>query len=291
MEKIAIKAASKINLVLDICGVLDNGYHEMDMIMQSIDLCDTVELSLGEPGIRMTCDDKNLLCDDSNICIRCAKAFYEYTKIQPQIDIFLQKKVPMMAGLGGGSADGAAVLCGLNKLHKTNISCIKLCEIGFKIGADIPFCIVGGTQRVGGAGEILSEVSPLNNEVFILVAKPKFSVSTKLAFQSFDQQKNPPRANVGAMILALERGILSEIVDNLDNVFEPFCEPQQLAEIKNVMIKNGAKGALMSGSGSAVFAIFESEKLAENCAEILKNDMESVFVVRPLNKGIYAMCE
>ena len=291
MDKIAIKAAAKINLLLDICGCLENGYHKMDMIMQSIDLYDTVELKLGEPGIRMTCDDENLLCDESNICVRCAKAFYEYTKIQPQIDIYLQKNVPMMAGLGGGSADGAAVLCGLNKLHKTNISCITLCEIGFKIGADIPFCIMGGTQRVRGAGEVLSEVFPLNNDIFVLVAKPKFSVSTKLAFQSFDQEKNPPRADVNSMILALERGFLSEIAANLSNVFEPFCKPQELNKIKNIMLKNGAEGALMSGSGSAVFALFENEKLALECAEILKNDMESVFVVKPLDKGIYAMCE
>ncbi len=292
MKKLTINAPCKINLSLDICGLLPNGYHEMDMVMQSVSLCDAVTLTLAErEGITMSCSDKSLACDDSNICVRCAKAFYEYTKIPPQVDIYLKKRIPMMAGLGGGSADGAAVLCGLNKLHKSKLSCEALCEIGFKIGADIPFCIKGGTQRAQGAGEILSDLSKLSESLYVLIAKPNFPVSTKLAFQGFDQQEHPQRADVDGMISALESGNLQEIAAKLSNVFEPFSRPEKIGFIKKIMLDHGAAGALMSGSGSAVFALFERENEAKVCAEILHPLVEQVDIARPLSAGIFALCE
>ena len=292
MKNLTIKAPCKINLSLDICGLLPNGYHEMDMVMQSVSLCDTLTLSLAErQGITMKCSDESLACDDSNICVRCAKAFYDYTNIPPQVDIYLEKKIPMMAGLGGGSADGAAVLCGLNKLHGTKLSCETLCEIGFRIGADIPFCIKGGTQRAQGAGEILSDVPALAESLYVLIAKPKFPVSTKLAFQGFDEQEHPQRADVGGMISALSSGKLQDISAKLANVFEPFCRPEEIGAIKKIMLDHGAAGALMSGSGSAVFALFASEEAAEKCSATLRPMVEQVDVARPLSYGCYKICE
>ena len=292
MKQLTINAPCKINLSLDIRGILPNGYHEMDMVMQSVSLCDRITLTLAErEGITMRCSDEGLACDDSNICVRCAKAFHEFTKIPPQADIYLEKHIPMMAGLGGGSADGAAVLCGLNKLHDTKLSCETLCEIGFKIGADIPFCIKGGTQRAQGAGEILSNMPKLSEELFVLIAKPNFPVSTKLAFQGFDEQEQPQRADVEGMISALQSGNLQDIAAKLANVFEPFCRPEEIGSIKKIMLDHGAAGALMSGSGSAVFALFKSESDAQNCAEILRPMVEQVDIARPLPVGIFALCE
>ncbi len=292
MKILTIKAPCKINLSLDICGLLPNGYHEMDMVMQTVGLCDTLTIGIREEeGIVMTCSDESLACDESNICVRCAKAFYEYTKLPQQARIHLEKKIPMMAGLGGGSADGAAVLCGLNKLHETKLTCEELCEIGFKIGADIPFCIKGGTQRVQGAGEKMSPAPKLNEDIYVLIAKPTFPVSTKLAFQGFDEQKNPQRADVDGMMSALEHGDFEEIAGKLSNVFEPFCRPEEIGKLKKIMLEQGAAGALMSGSGSAVFALFKDKTKAETCAEILRPLTEQVDVVQPLSEGIYQLCE
>ena len=291
MKTLTINAPCKINLSLDITGLLPNGYHAMDMVMQTVSLGDELRLTIGEPGLRMRCSDPNLACDDSDICLRCAKAFYEHTKIPPAVDIYLEKKVPMMAGLGGGSADGAAVLCGLNKLHETNLSCETLCEIGFKIGADIPFCIKGGTQRVQGAGEIMSDAPALTENVHILIVKPNFPVSTKLAFQGFDRQENPLHADVEGMISALTKGNLALIVGKLANVFEPFCKPEEIGKIKEQMLNCGAVGALMSGSGSAVFGLFEREEDALRCGELLRPQVEQVDLARPLKQGIFGLCE
>ena len=292
MKLMTVKAPCKINLALDIRGLLPNGYHEMDMVMQTVGLCDTLTIGLREEeGIVMTCSDVSLPCDESNICVRCAKAFFEAIGQPPRARIHLEKKIPMMAGLGGGSADGAAVLCALNQLCESKLSCEKLCEIGFKIGADIPFCIKGGTQRVKGAGEIMSLVPKLSEELFVLIAKPNFPVSTKLAFQGFDEQEDPQHADVEGMIAALEKGDLTEISAKLGNVFEPFCRPDEIGAIKETMLQQGAKGALMSGSGSAVFALFEDKEKAEVCAEILGPQVEQVDVVQPLSTGIYELCE
>ena len=292
MKFLTVKAPCKINLALDIRGILPNGYHEMDMVMQTVGLCDTLTIGLREEeGVVMTCSDESLPCDESNICVRCAKAFFAAIGQIPKARIHLEKKIPMMAGLGGGSADGAAVLCALNKLCESNLSCEELCDIGFKIGADIPFCIKGGTQRVQGAGEIMNPVTKLNDNLFVLIAKPHFSVSTKLAFQGFDEQNQPQRADVAGMIAALEAGNLDEITAKLGNVFEPFCSPEKISAIKEIMLEQGARGALMSGSGSAVFALFEEKEKAEACAETLRPQMEQVDVVQPLSKGIYELCE
>lgn len=288
MKQLTIKAPCKINLSLDICGRLPNGYHQMDMVMQTVGLCDTITLTLsGVEGVSMTCSDEALACDDSNICVRCAKAFFEHVSLPPKVHIHLEKRIPMMAGLGGGSADGAAVLCGLNKLYGTGISCEELCDIGFKIGADIPFCIKGGTQRVQGAGEKMSDAPKLRGDCYVLIAKPTFPVSTKLAFQGFDQQTDPQRADVNGMMQKLKVGELSGIANKLANVFEPFCRPEEIRALKAIMLEQGAAGALMSGSGSAVFALFHEQTQAEACAQFLRPMVEQVDVVQPLSEGIF----
>ncbi len=293
MKTLTLTAPCKINLALDIVGLLPGGYHEMDMVMQSVSLADTLTLTLeeGPSAITMSCDDETLPCDDSNICLRCAKAFFAATSLEQRLHIHLEKRVPMMAGLGGGSADGAAVLCGLNRLCGTKLSCEELCAIGFKIGADIPFCIKGGTQRARGAGEVLSDLPNLPEGLHILIVKPNFSVSTGAAFRGFDEQDSPTHADVEAMIAALEQGEVTAIARKLHNVFEPFCKPEEISAIKAALLAHGAAGALMSGSGSAVFGLFEREEDAAACAEALRPTVEQVDLARPLSRGIYALCE
>jgi len=290
MNQITLHAPCKINLSLDICGILPNGYHQMDMVMQTVSLGDVLSITKAE-GLSMSCSDDSLPCDDSNIVLRCAKAFFEKAGIKPQAHFHLEKKVPMMAGLGGGSADGAAALCGLNKLFESGFSREELCELGFAIGADIPFCIVGGTKRVQGAGEVLSSAPALRKDVHILIVKPNFAVSTKLAFQGFDRQENPSRADVGGMMKALADNDIDEIGRKLANVFEPFCKPEEIGAIKETMLRHGAKGALMSGSGSAVFGIFTEVESAKACMEELLPTVEQADLCKPLSHGIFALCE
>ncbi len=290
MNQITVNAPCKINLSLDICGVLPNGYHQMDMVMQTVSLGDVLTITKAE-NLSMSCSDETLPCDDSNIVIRCAKAFFEKAGMKPQAHIHLEKKVPMMAGLGGGSADGAAVLCGLNKLFETNLSCEELCDIGFAIGADIPFCIVGGTKRVQGAGEVLLPAPKLRENLHILIVKPNFAVSTKLAFQGFDKQEHPARADVEGMMQALAADDIEQIGRKLANVFEPFCKPEEIGAIKDIMLRHGAKGALMSGSGSAVFGLFTDEVSAQNAMKELASQVEQADLCMPLSKGIFALCE
>ncbi|MDY4047436.1 4-(cytidine 5'-diphospho)-2-C-methyl-D-erythritol kinase, partial [Negativibacillus massiliensis] len=215
MKQITIDAPCKINLSLDIVRRLENGYHEMDMVMQSVSLYDTLTLSLqkGSGQIRMTCslENKNasLACDDSNIVIRCAKAFLNANNLNlsgQDLVIHLIKRIPMMAGLGGGSADGAAVLSALNRLFETHLSCEQLEQIGVKIGADIPFCLRGGTLRARGIGELFSPL-PAMPDCSIVIIKPDFGISTKNAFSRCDSA--PYRhADVEKMIAALSSGNL-----------------------------------------------------------------------------------
>ena len=194
MKQITIDAPCKINLSLDIVRRLENSYHEMDMVMQSVSLYDTLTLSLqeGSGQIRMTCslENKNafLACDDSNIVIRCTKAFLNANDLRlsgQDLIIHLIKRIPMMAGLGGGSADGAAVLSALNRLFETHLSCEQLEQIGVKIGADIPFCLRGGTLRARGIGELFSPL-PAMPDCSIVIIKPDFGISTKNAFSRCD---------------------------------------------------------------------------------------------------------
>jgi len=194
----------------------------------------------------------------------------------------------MMAGLGGGSADGAAALCALDRLYETNLSREELCRLSFPLGADIPFCICGGTQRAQGAGEVLSPAPPLP-DCWIVVVKPPFSVSTRLAFEGFDRQEQPPRVSVERLLRALESGDLRQIGAALGNVFEPFCQPQQLAPFKEELLRHGAAGALLSGSGSALFGLFEAEGAARACAEALRPLAQQVDLARPLQKGIFQL--
>lgn len=304
MKQITIDAPCKINLSLDIVRRLENSYHEMDMVMQSVSLYDTLTLSLqeGSGQIRMTCslENKNafLACDDSNIVIRCTKAFLNANDLRlsgQDLIIHLIKRIPMMAGLGGGSADGAAVLSALNRLFETHLSCEQLEQIGVKIGADIPFCLRGGTLRARGIGELFSPL-PAMPDCSIVIIKPDFGISTKNAFSRCDSAPYQ-HADVEKMIAALSSGNLLSIAGALENVFEVLCSEEEsaaLSKARSLLLENGAAGALLSGSGSALFGIFSDSSRAKLCCQTLLSEMEKgnaplegVFLCHPVSSGAF----
>ena len=247
MQSITVHSPCKINLSLDIVRRLPNGYHEMDMVMQTVDLCDTLTVSLHSGSdIQMTCagpDGKTLplACDDSNIAVRCTRAFFErcgFSALPYSVVIHLVKRIPMMAGLGGGSADGAAVLAALSHLTQIGLSLEQLEQIAVGCGADIPFCLRGGTQRAQGIGEDFSPLSPMP-DCPILIIKPRFGISTKDAFARSDSTAFS-HAQVQRMCQALDTGSVLPIADCLQNVFEQLCssdEQKLLHQARQLLIQ------------------------------------------------------
>lgn len=300
MNRIQIDAPCKVNLSLDIVGKLPNSYHEMDMVMQTVSLCDTISLQLqsGSGQIQMSCrfepDNGNALsCGEDNIAVRCARAFFRESGCPLQghdLSIQLVKRIPMMAGLGGGSADGAAVLSGLNLLTGANLPLEALEKIALPCGADIPFCLRGGTLRARGIGEQFSPLPPMP-DCPILIIKPRFGISTGAAFARCDSQ--PYRhAEVEKMIQALQTGSVAQIAGALQNVFEELCseeEGRQLAAARELLQQHRAAGVLLSGSGSALFGLFEEEDAARAALHALQNHpaLEGAFLCRPVAQGVY----
>ena len=282
--KITVSAPAKINLFLDIIGRLDNGYHSLFMVMQSVGLSDEVTLELlEEKGINLTCSDERLPTDEKNIAYKAAKKFCEYAEIEPSVGIHIEKNIPFAAGLAGGSADAAAVIVGLNALLGTDFTHRELCEIGLKVGSDVPFCIVGGTQLSQSTGGVLSPLKELK-ECFIVLAKPEAGVSTAEAYAAADSA-HLYRPDSMRMLDACEKGDFDGICKYAGNVFEQVIEVPERVEFKRIMRENGASLCQMSGSGPTVFGLFEKEADAVKCADELKKICPNVFVTNPVPHG------
>ena len=263
-----LEAKAKINLFLEITGRLPNGYHTISTVMQEISLCDYVTLTKTEnQNITITSDSDTMPLDQRNIAYKCAAAFFEKAGIVNQgISIHIEKNIPMEAGLAGGSTDGAAVLKGLNEMFGHPFTVEELCSIGAKIGADIPFCILGGTVLCEGIGEIMTPIAPLP-PCYILIAKGKEGVSTKWAYEQFDiMEDREIRDN--PMPDLLKKGDINEICKGVYNCFELLVP--SVEEIKDIMNHCGALGSMMSGSGTAVFGIFDSAQKMTFAANLLK---------------------
>lgn len=282
-----IKAYAKVNLMLDILGRLPNGYHNLWMIMQSVSLCDTVEITKNNSGeITLSCSKAGIPLNEKNIAHKAATAFFEYTGTENcGIHIHIEKAIPSEAGLAGGSADGAAVIKALNEMFSAKLTDRQLCRIGKKVGADVPFCIMGGTCLAQNIGEVLSHLEDIPDCYFVL-AKPEMGVSTKEAFESVDNASWIKRPDKEKMLLAAANGNFEEMLKLSANVFEQVIEVPERVEIKKVMRQSGAKLSLMSGSGPTVYGIFEKEKDAENCAEKLKGFIKDVFIAQPVKQGL-----
>lgn len=286
MKKITVRSAAKINLMLDVLEKLDNGYHTLWMIMQSLNLYDTVTVErTNDEEITITCNKEGVPLNEKNIAYKAAREFFESTNtVNPGIKIHIEKKIPMAAGLAGGSADGAAVLMALNELTGVKLSLRKLARIGLKVGADVPFCLQGGTMLAQDIGGLLSDLPDLP-QCFIVLAKPESGVSTAEAYGLCDSRDNPRPLDRNGMLRAVMNGDLERVSHSLANVFEQVIDVPERVPIKTVMRENHALGCCMSGSGPTVFGIFENEDDAEKCAEKLRKIVPNVFVTVPVETG------
>ena len=278
-----IHACAKINLMLDIIGKRSDGYHELYMLMQSVSLCDEVTVEKAKT-ITVSCDDARIPCDERNIAHKAARAFFEATGIQGGCSVYIQKNIPSQAGLAGGSADGAAVIVALDALYETQLHYEELCRIGDKVGADVPFCIVGKTRICRGIGDKMELIRPIE-DCYIVLAKPHKDVSTAEAYAEYDRNGWRRKPDQKGIVHAIKTSDLKETARLCENVFEQFIEVGERPHIKAVMRDNGALGACMSGSGPTIFGIFDDEKKAQKAYETLKAEFEESFLCTPTYYG------
>ncbi len=268
--KTTVKAYAKLNLFLDITGRLPNGYHELCTVMQQIDLHDDVEIAVKDgSGISVVCDNPLIPCDERNIAYKAARTFIEQLGAEYSVEIAITKRIPLEGGMGGSSTDGAAVLVGLNRLFNSPFTTEQLFEMGNKLGADVPFCIHGGTVLCKGTGNIFTEVNSLPECVFVII-QPDFTNNTGIAYMSYDKAPLPVNKGIDDMLSGLESGNLKAAAKSCYNVFEKLYADRRIDEIRTEMLALGALGACMTGSGSVVFGIFDNEKKAENALKFLK---------------------
>ena len=258
-------AYAKINLTLDILGKREDGYHEIESVMQQITLCDDVEIDVetGEDW-KLECDWEEVPTDSSNLAWKAAGLFYKSIGKDPQgITIRITKRIPMGAGLAGGSADAAAVLRALNRHEGDPYTIWDLARLSAKVGSDVPFCVLGGTCLATGRGEILTQLLPMP-QCFYCIAKPEFSVSTPELYAAFDRAEVVYHPDNKGMQKSLDQHDLMHVAGYVGNVMEPIvsAEHPEIQEIKTVMNDCGASGTAMTGSGSAVYGIFDSFDMA-----------------------------
>lgn len=282
-----VRAAAKLNLMLDMIKKLDNGYHSLFMVMQSVDLYDTVDVQRNNIGkIVIESDSADMPKDSTNIAYKCAEKFFDAMEIsQRGITIRIGKNIPMAAGIAGGSADGAAVLYCLNKIYGTSLSGTELCEIGARVGADIPFSLTGGTAVVLNTGDVIAPVKPLG-DCTIIVVKPEQDVSTKEAYSMLDSVQRLRHLDRAGMLEAVSKGDYEKICSKCGNVFEQAVEVPERPYIKSIMRKSGADACLMSGSGPTVFGLFSDSQKADLCFNEMKKNYRNVFKCAPVSKGI-----
>jgi 4-diphosphocytidyl-2-C-methyl-D-erythritol kinase len=275
------KAFAKINLSIDIVSRMDNGYHNMRMVMQSVALHDeiTIRCEAGD-GIFVATDLKYLPSDERNIASRAASVFFEHTGVTGfRTEIGIKKSIPVCAGLGGGSTDGAAVLRGLNSFFETKLDRETLELLAGRIGSDVPFCVAGGTALAEGRGEELTELSPLP-DCRIVVCKPPFAISTPELFSRINVEKIHLRPDTDGLVDALSKQSLTGVARRMYNVFEDVLPKGTgaIGEIKDKLGDHGALGAAMTGTGSAVFGLFQDEKAAQEAYEDLKSSYAECFM-------------
>lgn len=275
------RAYAKINLFLDMIGRMENGYHEVCSVMQSVGLYDTISvahLTRGK-GIRLTSDCKALPCDRRNLAFRAAEAFREAFDVPCDVEIRIEKRIPMAAGMAGGSSDAAAVLRGLNRLFGLQKTTEELCALGMTLGADVPFCIRGGAALAGGIGEKLTSCTGLPSNLPMVVACGGEPVYTPAAYRALDEKygdfaarRESTTARCEALAGALRCGEVSAICGGLYNIFEEVVLPQHdvAPGVMAKMREMGARGVLMSGSGPSVFGIFDTPEAAQAAAGALR---------------------
>lgn len=289
MNSINLKSRAKINLSIDVLGKREDGYHIVEMIMQTIDLYDNIQLKeLMEDDIIVKSECSYIPLNEDNIVYKAAKLIKEKMDIKKGIEISIQKNIPVAAGMAGGSSNAAAVLVGLNELWKLGLSKDELRKIGLKLGADVPFCIEGGTALAEGIGEKLTYINGLSQNANILVCKPDIFVSTKEVYQALDIENIEKRPDNKLLIEKLKEDNIQSVSKNMVNVLEEVTSKKykDIQNIENVIIKNGALGTMMSGSGPTVFGIFDSEENAIRAKVELLETYSQVYVVTSSKKGV-----
>lgn len=273
MEQITRKAYAKINIGLDVLRRRKDGYHELKMIMQTVDICDDLVFERTEqPGIVIQSDHEELPVDGSNLIYKAADLLMRDKGITEGVKITLTKRIPIAAGMAGGSSDAAATMHGVNELFGMGYSIQELQELGVKLGADIPYCLVGGTMLSEGIGEILTPL-PAPPDCFLVVAKPDINVSTAFVYGNLHADRLTYHPDIDGMIRALQADNLRGITDRLGNVLETVTVKEYpiIEEIKELMRSMGAENALMSGSGPSVFGIFTEGRAAEAAARAVED--------------------
>ena len=283
LQKVSVLAPAKLNLSLDVVGTLPGGYHALDMVMQAVSLYEQVtlrrsaDLVVRLPGSRVPPGPKNT-------AYKAALAFFHYTGLLAGVDITIHKTVPVRAGMGGGSADAAAVLVGLNALYGARLSMTELCALGASVGADVPFALMGGTCRVQGLGDLIKALPPCP-DCWFTVIMPGYGISTPAAFAAYDQIGSPTHPDCAAQEAAIRAEDLSGLCAAAGNALEVCAGGADTAALKQALLDQGAKASLMTGSGAAVFGIFEAEEPARRAAEALAAAGRQIFTLRPDRGG------
>ena len=284
---VRVHGNAKINLTLDILGKREDGYHEVAMVMQSIGLHDTVELERTEKGISLAVDVPGLEADERNLAWKAAALMRERFHLEGGVHIRLAKRIPIAAGLAGGSTDAAAVLRGMDELYGLEIPEDELCRLGAELGSDIPFCILGGTMLATGRGEMLKRLPDLP-EMPVVLVKPRISVSTAWAYQNYDAhgaERHPDNEAIQRAIAAGDREAVAKL---LCNVLESVTikKYQEIARYKQMLLEQGAMASMMSGSGPTVFALARSGEQAEDMAAFLRESVDAeIFVTQTVGIG------
>ena len=289
MDRIVLEPFAKINIGLDIIGRREDGYHEVKMIMQSVDLKDSMTLTVNDTDIvTIKTDSKDIPADDSNIVVKAIKLLKQEYGIKKGITVELKKNIPIAGGMAGGSADAAAALRGMNELFDLKLDNNRLCEFGVKLGADVPYCIMGGTMLSEGIGEVLTPVKAAP-DCYVAIVKPAFSVSTKKVYEAYDGLPCDRiiHPDIDGIIDTINEGDLYKMCAYMGNALESVTvnEYPYIAEIKEKLEKKGAIKAMMSGSGPTVFAIFDDEDKANSAISVFDNNerIEMTTVVNFLN--------
>ena len=284
-----LRAYAKINLGLDVLRRREDGYHDVKMIMQTIQMYDMLEMEKSEqPGIHLTTNLSYIPVNENNLVYKAVKLLMDQYRIEEGITISLNKFIPVAAGMAGGSSDAAAALVGVNRIFQLGLTRQQLMELGVKIGADVPYCVMRGTALAEGIGEKLTALPPMP-QCYVLIGKPGISVSTKFVYTNLNLGPDTHHPDIDGMIQALQDGDLYGITDRMENVLESVTIPAYpvIETIKDHMKAHGAVNAMMSGSGPTVFGIFDDKEKAEYACEKLRESMltKQTFLTTVFNNG------
>ena len=285
METLYEGAYAKVNLTLDVLDKREDGYHDLKSVMQTLSIRDDIEIDVGtgKPW-KLLCSKEGIPTDERNLAWKAAKVYCDALNKDPNgLEIRITKRIPVEAGMGGGSADAAAVLRALNDYYGNPLSILALAELGAQVGSDVPFCVVGGTAMVEGKGEKLRKLPDMPDCIFV-VCKPDFSVSTPALYKKIDEVTIPKRPDHQAMESALLAGDLEKVAHNLYNVFDPVVTEEHLEMnyIKSIFHNYGAIGYQMTGSGSAVFAIMAEFEHAAVVCSMLRENYPQIYIAKPV---------